>query len=175
MTQFMPDTVSKYLEGVVEPRTQYNLRRVLMALADRYSSQCLSSAGLVISSGGATTAKTGASTTNVIASGTPVQVSGGTTLPVLTGLAISAGFFNVAVFYCDSAGALTVAFGIQASTLAGVTFPATPFGKAILGFLIITYASAFTGGTTALDTATTSYVSPTGAFDPTVLTGTLAG
>ena len=32
---------------------------------------------------------------------------------------------------------------------------------------MITYASTFTGGTTALDTATTVYVSPVGAFDPT--------
>jgi hypothetical protein len=37
--------------------------------------------------------------------------------------------------------------------------------------LIITYASAFTGGTTPLDTATTVYVSPMSGFDPTALTG----
>jgi len=35
--------------------------------------------------------------------------------------------------------------------------------------LVITNAGAFTGGTTALDTATTVYISPTGPFDPTVL------
>lgn len=171
----MQDTIARYLEAVQDARTQYNLRRILMPIGDRMASQCLSSAGLVISSGGATTAKTGAATTNVIANGNLVQVSGGTTLPVLTGLVITAAYFNVAVFFCDSAGNLTVAFGIQATTLAAVTFPTVPVGKAIIGFLIITYASTFTGGTTALDTATTSYVSPTGAFDPTILTGSLTG
>ena len=41
--------------------------------------------------------------------------------------------------------------------------------KALIGFLLITHSSTFTGGTTALDTATTVYVSPIGAFDPTIL------
>jgi hypothetical protein len=65
--------------------------------------------------------------------------------------------------------------GTQSATLAGVVFPVVPIGKAIVGFLIVTYASQFVGGTTPLDTATTTYVSPTGAFDPTVLTGSLTG
>jgi len=44
----------------------------------------------------------------------------------------------------------------------------TPEKKAIVGYLMITYASAFTGNTTALDTATTLYISPVGAFDPSI-------
>jgi hypothetical protein len=43
-----------------------------------------------------------------------------------------------------------------------------PEGKALVGYLIVTHASAFTGGTTALDAATTNYVSPVGPFDPSV-------
>jgi Lhr-like helicase len=53
--------------------------------------------------------------------------------------------------------------------LAGVKFPEFPEGKTLVGFLIITHSSTFTGGTTALDTATTVYVSPVGAFDPNIL------
>jgi hypothetical protein len=35
--------------------------------------------------------------------------------------------------------------------------------------MIVTYASAFTGGTTPLDTATTVYLTSVGGMDPTIL------
>ena len=59
--------------------------------------------------------------------------------------------------------------GTEGTTLAKVKFPPFPQGKALVGYLIVTYASAFVGGTTALDTATTNFVSPVGPFDPSVL------
>jgi len=97
-----------------------------------------------------------------------VTIAGSTDMPSLAGINISAGAYNVACFFVDSAGATTVLAGTQGATLAAVQFPQFPVNKALIGFLIITYASAFTGNTTPLDTATTVYVSPLGAFDPTV-------
>lgn len=170
----MNDTIARWLEGVQDFKTQYNLRKILMAIGDRYASQMLQSAGLVISAGGSTTAKTGSAAAVGIANGTLVSIGAGTAMPALVG-SIAAGDFNVFAFFVDSAGNLTVAMGTQSATLAGVVFPVVPIGKAIVGFLIVTYASQFVGGTTPLDTATTTYVSPTGAFDPTVLTGSLTG
>jgi hypothetical protein len=42
----------------------------------------------------------------------------------------------------------------------------------LVGFLtILSNGTAFTGGTTPLDTVTTTYNSPTGAWDPSVLVG----
>jgi uncharacterized membrane protein YfcA len=90
-------------------------------------------------------------------------------MPALTGLNISAGYYNVAVFYVNSAGTTSVKFGVQGSTAALVKFPTPPEGAACIGYLLITYASAFTGGTTALDTATTVYVNTVGPFDPSIL------
>jgi hypothetical protein len=64
---------------------------------------------------------------------------------------------------------VTVAQGVEGTTLALAKFPAIPEGKALVGFLIVTYNSTFTGGTTPLATATTIYCSPTGALDPSIL------
>ncbi len=91
-------------------------------------------------------------------------------MPALVG-DITAAYFNVYCFFIDSASVVTVARGTEATTLAGVIFPPFPAGKALVGFLTVTYASTFTGGSTPLDTATTTYNSPTGAWDPSVLVG----
>jgi hypothetical protein len=145
------------------------MRKILIPLVDGMSTQMITTSGLVISAGGATIAKTGGSTCYGVAGGVLFSIAAATAMPALTGINMSAGNFNVACFYVDNAGALTVAGGTQAATLGGVVWPQPPQGKALIGFLIITYASAFTGGTTALDTATTVYISPVGALDPTAL------
>jgi hypothetical protein len=166
----MLDTMTRYLTGITDGLTQKALRSVMKPLVDRYSSQSLTSAGLVISAGGATTAKVGATDFYCVATGVLVKVAASTALPALTGINILAGNFNVVCFFVNSAGTVVALGGTQAATLGGVIFPQSPDGQALMGFLIITYASAFTGGTTPLDTATTVYVSPAmGAFDPTVL------
>jgi hypothetical protein len=165
----MLDTMTRCLAGVTEVRFRNALRKILRPLVDRYSSQPLTSAGLVISAGAAATAKIGAADFYAVASGVLVKVAAATVLPALTGIVITAAFFNVVCFYVDSAAVVTVAAGTQAATVGGVVFPQPPDSKALIGFLIITNASTFTGGTTALDTATTVYVSPLGPFDPTVL------
>lgn len=164
------DTLARWLEGIATPKDAWTLRKINEPLFDRMSSACLTSAGLLITSGGATTAKTGSSDTYLVVNGVLVKVAASTTLPALVG-SISAGFFNVFCFFVDSAGTVTSAAGTQGATLNTLVFPQFPKQKALLGFLIVTYASAFTGGTTPLDTATTVYVNSTEAFDPACLIG----
>src|SRR4051812_45893972 len=165
----MLDTTTRYLSGLPNPMEAYNLSRIFSPLVDRYSSQPLNSAGLVIKAGGSALAKTGSSDFYAVANGVLVKIAASTDMPALTGINLTAAFFNVVCFFVDSASTVTVAAGTQGATLAAVKWPQFPQQKALVGFLIITYASAFTGGTTPLDTATTVYVNPLGAFDPTVL------
>jgi hypothetical protein len=165
----MLDTMTRFLEAIPDSRTAFNLRRILRSLVDRYSTQPLNSAGLVIKAGGGVLAKTGATDFYACVQGTLVKIAAATDMPSLTGLVITAANFNVACFFVDTAGVVTLATGTQAATLGGVVFPIPPDGKALVGFLIITNASTFTGGTTALDTATTVYISPLGPFDPSCL------
>lgn len=167
------DTLTRWLEAFGDLRERWSLRKATLPIWDRMTSACLTAAGLLISAGGATTAKTGSADVYLIANGVLVKVAASTTLPALTGINASAGYFVIAAFFVDSAGTVTVAGGVQGATLGAAQFPQFPTGKALLGFLIITYASAFTGGTTPLDTATTIYVSSTEAFDPYCLIGAL--
>lgn len=170
MTQ-MTATIQQWLEGVTPGTTAFNLLMILGSIGDRYSSCALTSAGLAITGGGSTTASTGSAATLVIANGITVSIPGSTALPALTGINFTTGQFVIVCFFCDSAGVLTTAGGGAGATLAAATWPAFPAGKALVGFLTITYAGTFTGGTTPLDTATTTYNNPLTAFDPSVLVG----
>ena len=164
----MPTYVNQQLAGVASQSDQKALLPLLNALADRMSSQATSTAGLVIKAGGGVLAKIGSVAFAGVASGVPVAIAAATDMPALTGT-ITANKFNVYCFFIDSASVVTVAQGTEGATLAAVKFPPFPVGKALVGYLVITYASTFTGNSTALDTATTVYVSPVGAFDPTIL------
>lgn len=164
------DTIRRWLNsGVSDVRVRTHLQAILEPLGDRYSSQPLTSAGLVIKSGSSALAKIGASDFYAIADGVLVKIAASTDMPALVGN-IGAGKFNVYCFFVDSAGTTSVAMGTEGAALGNVVFPQFPKNKALVGFLIVTYASAFTGGTTPLDTATTVYVSPLGPFDPAMLT-----
>jgi hypothetical protein len=143
------------------------LRPVFEPLVDRYSSQPLASAGLVISST-ATKAKIGAADFHAVVKGKLVTIVAGTDMPVLVG-SITAASFNVFCFFIDGASVVTVAMGTEGTTRNTVKFPTFTKEKSLVGFLIVTYASTFVGGTTALSTATTQFISPLGAFDPSVL------
>lgn len=167
----MLDTIRRYLEGISDQKDRRHIQYIVDPIGDRYSSCALSQNTLAITSGGATTAKIATSDFYAVANGVLVKIASGTNLPALTGINISAGFFNVVCFFIDSGGNVTVAAGTQGASLGAVVFPQFPKNKALVGFLLITYASAFTGGTTPLDTATTVYFAPDGAFDPTVLVG----
>lgn len=140
-------------------------------LTDRYSSCALNSAGLVIKAGGSALAKTGASDFYAVVDGALVTIAAGTDMPALTGISIGAGKYNVVCFFVDKAGTTTAVAGTEGAAIANVVWPAFPSKKALVGVLLITYASAFTGGTTPLDTATTVYLSPTGPFDPSARLG----
>ena len=164
----MPTYVNQQLAAMDSQNEQAALRPLLNALADRMSSQATSTAGLVIKAGGGVLAKTGAAAFAGVANGVPVAIAASTDMPALTGT-ITANKFNVYCFFIDSASVVTVAQGTEGATLAAVKFPPFPVGKALVGYLVITYASTLTGNSTALDTATTVYVSPVGAFDPTIL------
>jgi hypothetical protein len=168
----MRDTLTNYLTAFKEVAWRSALRTPLFHLVDRYSSQPLNSAGLVIKAGGSTLAKTGSADFYASVKGILVKIAASTDMPALTGLVITANNFNVACFFVDSAGVVTVAFGTQGATLGAMVFPQfapAMNNKTLVGFLLITHSATFTGGTTALDTATTVYVSPLGPFDPTML------
>lgn len=169
-------TLQQWLESVAVGRTRFALLEALGPIFDRFSACAVSSAGLAIKAGGSTLAKTGSAVTTLLTSAagasksTLVQIAASTDMPALSG-SITAGSYNVFCFFVDSAGNLTSAMGTESTTLAGVVFPPFPTGQALVGFLTVTYASTFVGGTTPLDTATTTYNSPTGAWDPSVLVG----
>lgn len=165
----MNDTISRHIAALAEQPGKASLLTVLKALGDRFNSQPLATAGLVIKAATSTLAKTGAAAYHGVANGKLVTIAAATDMPALTGLTITANSFNTACFFIDSASVVTALFGTEATTRAGVVFPAFPEGKALVGFLIITHSATFTGGTTALDTATTQYVSPVGACNPTIL------
>lgn len=164
----MKDTLTRYLTTWVRDQdTREALRNCLTPLVDRMSCQVLSSAGLALKAGGSTLAKTGATDCYAVVKGVLVKITSATDMPALVGT-ISANKYNVFCFFVDAAGTKTVSLGTEATDLDDVGFPAFPEGKTLIGFLLITHSSTFTGGTTALDTATTVYVSPLGAFEPTV-------
>jgi hypothetical protein len=165
----MIDTVNRFLKAFGDTRERDALRLTLGAIADRLSCQMTGTAGLVIKSGGSALAMSSSTVAaHGIVQGVPVTIATSTDMPALVGT-ITAASYNIFAFFIDRASALTVAMGTEATTLAGVKFPPIPEGKALVGYLTVTYASTFTGGSTALDTATTKYISPVGAFDPSIL------
>lgn len=164
----MLDSLMRYLTAsVFDVGTRRALEFVLRPMVDRFSTQALASAGLVISAT-TTLAKIGATAFHGIVKGKLVTIAAATDMPALVG-SITAAYYNVYCFFIDEASVVTVAMGTEAAARADVKFPPFPENKALVGFLIVTYASAFVGGTTVLSTATTQYVSPTGPMDPTVL------
>lgn len=164
----MKGTITRWLANIPNSGTKEAIRTPLVALADRMSSQATSTAGLVIKTGGSTLAKTGSAAFAGVANGFPVAIAGGTDMPVLT-VVITAAKYNVVCFFIDQASSVTAVNGVEGAAIVNIKWPPFPKKKALVGYLIITHSSTFTGGTTALDTATTVYVSPVGAFDPTIL------
>lgn len=165
----MIDTITRFVQALVSQPGKRELLTVLKALGDRLSTQPIRTAGLVIKAGGGVLAKIGAADFYASVNGILVKIAAAVDMPALTGLTITANSFNVVCFFVDSAGTVTASFGTEGTTLALVKWPVFPENKALVGALIITHNATFTGNTTPLDTATTVYISPVGAFDPTVL------
>src|ERR1035437_300857 len=165
----MQDTITQHLAGLAGETSRHAVRVPLKAIGDRLSSCATSTAGLVITATGSKyTAKIGSVAFAWIVQGVPVAIAAGTDMPNPVGV-ITAGSYNIFCFFIDQASVVTVAMGVEGTTLAKVKFPPFPEGKALVGYIVVTYSSTFTGGSIALDTATTVYVSPTGAIEPSVL------
>ena len=164
----MTDTVTRWLSNIYPERTRAYLTGVLKPLADRYSSQSLITAGLAIKAGGGVLVKIGSADYYAAASGVLVKIAASTDMPALVGV-ITAASYNVFCFFVDSAAAVTVAMGTEATTIGSVKFPPFPEGKALIGWILVTHSSTFTGNTTPLDTATTVYFNGIGPFDPSML------
>jgi hypothetical protein len=169
----MLDTVSRYLANIHDGLVRRHVTAIVRPLADRYSSQCLNSAGLVIKAGGGVLVK-GGSAFYAIANGTPVTKAVNTDMAALVGT-VTAATFNVFAFDIDAAGTLTTSMGTAGATLAAVKFPPLTEKKARIGYLVInpTGTGDFVGGTTALDDATVvpnaAYINTPGCHDQTVI------
>jgi hypothetical protein len=164
----MIDTITHFLEAITEGRWRNAIRSVVVPIGDRYSTQVINTAGLVIDAG-SVTAKIGAADFYAMAKGVTITIAAGTTMPVLTGLNVTATRFNVFCFFADSAAVVTVAMGTQGTSWATVVWPPFPLNKVLVGGFLINYASTFTGNTTHLDTAGVVYFNGGGPFDPSVL------
>lgn len=164
----MQDTITATIAGMPGGITRDTLTKSLSYVAERLSCQMYSNSTLVIKAGGSTLAKTGAAISYGVVAGKPIIIANGTDMPALTGLTITANKFNLICFFVDPAGTLSVLMGTEGATAGAAKFPSFPTGKTLVGFLSVTHSSTFTGGTTALDTATTLYFSPVGAFDPSI-------
>jgi hypothetical protein len=168
----MQDNVMRYLAGMAASQDRSALMPILRALADRYSSQMHSTAGLVIKAGSSALAKNGSACYGTV-QGMPFTIAINTDMAALSGTTLQ-NTHNVYVFYIDSAATMTSAMGVGNATLANVKFPPTPEGKTIIGYIKVNPTAAdFVGGTTALDAANTNviYVNIIGAMDPTLLLG----
>ena len=165
----MLDTVTRYLSGINELKWRVALRNILAPLADGLSSVATSTAGLVIGTSDNTTAKIGAAIFNAMVGGRVVTLAAGTELPKPLGLNLTTGQFGIGCWFVDGAGTVTFAAGTPGATAGAATFPPRPLGRAIVGYILVTMAGTFTGGTTALSGATTTYNSPVGAFDPSAV------
>jgi hypothetical protein len=146
--QMLPETVSR-------------------AFNDPYSRQCLNSAALAIKTASSALAKS-ANIVTAIVNGVLVQKAA-SDMPALTGLNIANGSFGAVVFAVDVGGNLTAYF-TNTGALANLVMPPIPTNVAVIGQLVIQNGtgSAFTGGTTALDTAslTVTYINQVGPFYP---------
>lgn len=170
----MLDTITRYLTVFGDARERLNLRAIVNPIADRISTQALTNSTLVIKAGGSALAKTGAADSYFSVQGILVKIAASTDQAALSGSTLIS-TVNVYCFFVDSAGTGTSAMGTAGATLGAVKWPAMPVGKALVGFVIVApTVGTFVGGTTALDenstvVPATVYVSPDGAFDPSVI------
>lgn len=132
----------------------------------------------VIKAGSSALAKTGATTTTLWLGGVYYAIAASTDFPALTGLVITAASFNCVVFTTIDGSTLVANFGTEGTTAATVVWPTISGNAVALAALMITHSSTFTGGTTALDTATTVYMGIVGKYFGTITAakiGNLAG
>lgn len=161
----------------VLPIRERLLGDALVSLADRLGNRTVNSAGLAIKAGGSAIVKAGSAFHALMSDGKVgrlVAKAANTDMAALSGTVVNA-THNVFAFFIDNAGNLTTAMGVAGASLAAVTFPPVPVGKACLGYVHInpTGTGDFVGGTTVLDDVTVvpnaAYVNIIGPFDPTLI------
>jgi hypothetical protein len=134
-----------------------------------FGSQVVAPVTLAINGAGATFAKT-TTASFVLVNGVLVKIASGTAMPALTGVSIPNGSKQVIGFVTDVNGNLTMLQGGVAASVGQLTFPALPDWTVAVGYLVIENGtgSTFTGGTTALDTAslTVTYVNQPDGIQP---------
>ncbi|MBV8658231.1 MAG: hypothetical protein JO142_10450 [Burkholderiales bacterium] len=143
------------------------------ALNDLFARQSLTSGAIAIQGAANPGAKTTAAVTAVI-EGSLYQAAAAN-LPALTGYNLTANQYGYVLFGLDASGAFSVYFGTPSATLAGVQLPTFPERNAATGepqvaigaLILANGGSAFTGGTTALDSITTTYINFVGPLVPT--------
>lgn len=171
----MRGRMRQYVQGLPGNHRLFGDR--VVDLADRFTNRTISSPGLVIKAGGSALVKAGSAFHTLLSDGTIGRLlvkAANTDMAALSGVVVNA-THNVFAFFMDNAGTLTSQMGIAGASLAAVTFPTIPAGKACLGYIHInpTGTGNFTGGTTALDDATvvpnTVYINIVGPFDPTLI------
>jgi len=131
-------------------------------LIDILEKHAMTSGGLAIAT--TTTKVKTASAVYYFISGKLYVLAATDNLFTLSGTVTTTGYYNVYVLTVNAAGTCVATMGTEATTLAGVVFPATPAASAVVGFVIIlTGAAPFIGGTTALTggTVTVVYVNAT--------------
>jgi hypothetical protein len=168
----MSESLNQRVDAIADYQARTQLWYLLSYLYDRLSSALHTAAGLVINGAGAAFPKTGAAITYGSVAGVPIQIPAGTALPSPVGANTAAGQYIMIAYWASLVnGTLTYTytFGAPGASAAAATYPQPPAvkGYTLIGYLLVTYASAFTGGTTPLDTATTVFISPVGAVDPT--------
>ena len=172
----MIQKIADLLQNVPGQMGREALRLILGAVGGPLRNQMQVTAGLVIKTSSSALAKTGASACYGFANGKPFTIAAGTDMPALSGT-VTNEMYNVYVFSQDEYGNRYSAMGKEAATLAGVKFPELPANRAVIGYIFVHPSASpdfnFVGGTTALDVTggNVVYVSPIGAFDPTVLQG----
>lgn len=162
------DNLERWLKAFKDIRQEYGLRFLMGPMIDGSVSQNLVSGALAIVGAGSALAKTTA-TIYAAVDGTLVTIAAGN-MPALTGFNVGAGKYGVCLFLTDNAGNLSTLYSDgTAASLGAIVFPAIPTGRACIGFIIVTGAGAFTGGTTALDAVTTVYVNTVGDLNPGII------
>lgn len=165
------EPLDQWLNQLPDGRTEKALRAILNAVFRVLSTYVVTATTIAI---GTTTTKVRSSTTTsrYFVNGRQATKAATDDLWTLSGSVTNAKF-NVYALYLDEAGNASTQMGVEAATLLGVKFPATPSGKCLIGYVTInpTGTGNFVGGTTPLGDATVvpnaNYVAVSGAFDPT--------
>jgi len=148
-----------------------NLRDVITKLQTNACDMVLNSAGLAIKTSSSAVAKSANAITAII-DGVLVSKAAAD-MAALVGT-IPASKFGLFVFSINASGTLVTTPGtLNGAAIGDLVFPTIPSGNVVIGFIVVQNgsASAFTGGTTALDAAniTTTYVNTPFPFNPNAL------